>query len=144
MRRCNRLYISNAMSWMCIRTTRFLYLCSVCEPGPSEPRGDPLKPRHRCSTYDVIGASAGSQGSWPWAPFLVKLSMSEWRHAMAYSWILDFASCMVAWRDSCMCFTTRRFLEVQMVSLMQLRVSPSLVCVCAGIYSWLNPPMTIR
>ncbi len=30
MRRCNRLYISYAMSWMCIRTTRFLYLCSMC------------------------------------------------------------------------------------------------------------------
>ncbi len=30
MQRCNRLYISYAMSWMCIWTTRFLYLCSVC------------------------------------------------------------------------------------------------------------------
>ncbi len=31
MRRCNRLYISHAMSWMCIRTTRFfVQLCSVC------------------------------------------------------------------------------------------------------------------
>ncbi len=29
-RRCNILYISYAMSWMCFRTTRFLYLCRVC------------------------------------------------------------------------------------------------------------------
>jgi len=27
MQRCNRLYISYTMSWMCIKTTRCLYLC---------------------------------------------------------------------------------------------------------------------